>query len=235
MQTINKFFNVDNESKFNELTIAKGELNSKESDLQSKLSRVERALELAQTDLMIDDSTANKKVVAKYEEAQEKFQSELTATQEEFNKVSNEITAIVKEELHAELVDAAKQDVKLIELPEKCRKAKEVINRGLYRATSFGDEDQFSRKYLHVSATVIDDARTFADIHRFADKPNLTRIGYQRGELIRWGGDNNLFKLNDEYEAIYEEEAQKIKDKTDKEYEQFMKAFNKYFTVPDSH
>lgn len=234
MQTINKFFNVDNESKFNELTIAKEELDSKEADLQSKLSRVERALELAQTDLMIDDSAANKKVVDKYEEAQKKFQSELTSTQEESNMVSNEIEAIIKEELHAELVDAAKQDAKLIELAEKCRKAKKVINRDLYRATSFGNEDRLSGEYLHVSATVIDDAREFSQIHLYAEKPNLTRIGYQRGELIRWGGDNNLFKLNDEYEAIYEEEAQKIKDKTDKEYEQFMKAFNKYFAVPDS-
>lgn len=233
MQTINKFFNVDNESKFNELTIAKGELNSKETDIQSKLSRVEKALELAQTDLMIDDSTANKKVVAKYEEAQEKFQLELTDTQKELDKVSDEIAAITEEELHSELVDAAKQDVKLIELSEKCRKAKEVINRGLYRATSFEDEGRFSRKYLHVSATVIDDARTFSDIHRFADKPNLTRIGYQRGELIRWGGDNNLFKLNDEYQAIYEQEAQKVEAKTDKEYEQFLKAFNKYFAIPE--
>ncbi|HHY0839771.1 TPA: hypothetical protein ACVW80_005994 [Bacillus thuringiensis] len=233
MQTINKFFNVDNESKFNELTIVKEELSSKEADLQSKLFRVERALELAQTDLMIDDSAANKKVVDKYEEAQKKFQSELTATQEESNKVSNEIEAIIKEELYAELVDAAKQDAKLIELAEKCRKAKKVINRDLYRATFFGDEDRLSGKYLHVSATVIDDAREFSQIHLYAEKPNLTRIGYQRGELIRWGGDNNLFKLNDEYEAIYEEEAQKIKDKTDKEYEQFMKAFNKYFAVPN--
>ncbi|PFZ87314.1 hypothetical protein [Bacillus wiedmannii] len=233
MQTINKFFNVDNESKFNELTIAKGELNSKESDLQSKLSRVERALELAQTDLMIDDSTANKKVVVKYEEAQEKFQLELTATQEELNKISDEIAAIVKEELHAELVDAAKQDVKRIELPEKCRKAKKVINSGLYRDGFLAAGDQLSREHFGVGATVIDDARDFSQIYLYAEKPNLTRIGYQRGELIRWGGDNNLFKLNDEYEAIYEEEAQKIKDKTDKEYEQFMKAFNKYFAVPN--
>ncbi|KAA2400558.1 hypothetical protein BACERE00175_01684 [Bacillus cereus] len=198
MGIINNFFNTGNESKLDKLTVAQGELNSKVSDLNNKLSQVAKVLELAKTDLMIEENASTKKAVAKYEKSQEKFQAELTSAQEELSKVSNEISVIMQEESHAELVDTARQDAKAQERILKHAKIKEFFRKKVEDTGDF----QMDRYY------------------------HLKILAEKRGDLIF---TSSLGDLNDNYKEVYREEEQKVKVKVDKDFEEFMKAFDKYF------
>ncbi|EJQ53519.1 hypothetical protein IEQ_01017 [Bacillus cereus BAG6X1-2] len=78
MSIITKFFTKGNETKLGKLNNEVAELNSKVSELIGKIGQVDKALELAKVDLMLDENATNKKAVAKYETAKEKFSTEIT-------------------------------------------------------------------------------------------------------------------------------------------------------------
>lgn len=86
------------------------DLQKKISELSTKVSRVRHSLDLAQTDYMIDETTANKKRIEKYESAIEGFNAEMDKANEQLTETQAKLYDLAQEERQLYLQSLAKQD-----------------------------------------------------------------------------------------------------------------------------
>lgn len=202
MSIITKFFTKGNETKLGKLNNEVAELNGKVNELSGKIGQVDKALELAKVDLMLDENTANKKVVAKYETAKEKFSTEITNHRNKLSELAQQIQAITDEELQAELKEAAEKDAERDILVYRYRKVENLFRAKLNRIDNFGTGDiPHSLRQLAMSR------------------------GHMEGEdfYTRYNGVPSIYA-----DALMETRA-KANSKVNREFEEFMKAWNKYF------
>ncbi|MEH7504937.1 hypothetical protein V7152_23495 [Neobacillus drentensis] len=86
----------------------KEKLAQKVSEVEAKLTQVQNAKVFADTDLMLEDSLANKKKVEKYAKAIEGFQAELQKLNGELAEIDGKLGELFSEEKQQEINDAGK-------------------------------------------------------------------------------------------------------------------------------
>ncbi|MBJ8113455.1 hypothetical protein ACQ3VH_10195 [Bacillus pretiosus] len=198
MGIITKFFTKGNETKLGKLNNEVAELNSKVSGLSGKIGQVDKALELAKVDLMLDENATNKKAVAKYETAKEKFSTEIANHQTKLSELAQQIQAITDEELQAELKEAAEKDTENNALTIKSRKVESMIRA----------------KADHIDNFMLSGG----------SQANLRRLAVSRGHMSK-----HVNHISGIYSDALKEAQDKMDIQIDKEYSEFMKAWNKYF------
>lgn len=202
MSIITKFFTKGNETKLGKLNNEVAEVNGKVNELRSKIGQVDKALELAKVDLMLDENATNKKAVAKYETAKEKFSTEITNHQNKLSELAQQIQAITDEELQAELKEAAEKDTERDILVYRYRKVENLFRVKLNRIDNFG----------------------------IGDIPHsLRRLAMSRGHMEGQDFYTRTNGVHSIYADALMEARVKANSKVDREFEEFMKAWNKYF------
>ncbi|MGG4265793.1 hypothetical protein [Peribacillus simplex] len=94
-------------SELETLEAKQGKLQGKEQELQAKIGKIANGLAIAETNLLVDETAANKKQIDKFKVAIEKTQKELEAVGVEISEVASQIGAINQAERQAEIDEAA--------------------------------------------------------------------------------------------------------------------------------
>ncbi|MBJ7984773.1 hypothetical protein [Bacillus cereus] len=125
----NGFFKKGNETKLEKLQDEQAKLNETVSKLQAKQARVQNALQLAEVDHELENSTATQKRVDKYVKAIEEAKQEITSLQEQLNSIADDIAKVNSEEEQLRIESLANEDVKHYESHNRGTKAKELMRR----------------------------------------------------------------------------------------------------------
>lgn len=90
---------------------------------------MQNALQLAEVDHELENSTATQKRVDKYVKAIEEVKQEITSLQEQLNKLASDIASVNAEEEQLRIESLANEDVKHYESHSRGAKAKELMRR----------------------------------------------------------------------------------------------------------
>ncbi|WP_142337110.1 hypothetical protein [Bacillus anthracis] len=123
------FFKKSNETKLEKLQGEQSKLSEQVSKLQAKQARVQNALQLAEVDHELENSTATQKRVDKYVKAIEEATQEIASLQEQLNKLTSDIASINAEEEQLRIESLAQQDAISYEDSRRGYKAKELMGR----------------------------------------------------------------------------------------------------------
>lgn len=123
------FFKKGNETKLEKLQGEQSKLNELVDKLQAKQARVQNALQLAEVDHELENSTATQKRVNKYVQVIEEATQEITSLQEQLNTISNNIAKVTAEEEQLRIESLAQQDVISYEDSRRGYKAKELMKK----------------------------------------------------------------------------------------------------------
>ncbi|MGH1160951.1 hypothetical protein QRE62_10365 [Bacillus mycoides] len=125
----NGFFKKGNETKLEKLQGEQAKLQGQISQLQAKQVKFQNALQLAEVDHELDNSTATQKRVDKYVKVIEEATKEIESLQEQLNKLASDIASVNAEEEQFRIEDLAKQDAEGYEESHRGYKAKELMER----------------------------------------------------------------------------------------------------------
>ncbi|MGH0945321.1 hypothetical protein ACQVTS_30280 [Bacillus mycoides] len=123
------FFKKGNETKLEKLQGEQSKLNEQVGKLQAKQARVQNALQLAEVDHELENSTATQKRVDKYVKAIEEATTEITSLQEQLNSLASDIAKVTAEEEQLRIEDLAKQDAEGYESHSRGSKVGELMRR----------------------------------------------------------------------------------------------------------
>lgn len=118
------FFKKGNETKLEKLQGEQSKLNESVGKLQAKQARVQNALQLAEVDHELENSTATQKRVNKYVQAIEEVTKEIASLQEQLNAIAEDIAKITAEEEQLRIENLAQQDAQGYEDSNRGVKAK---------------------------------------------------------------------------------------------------------------
>ncbi|HDR7444353.1 MULTISPECIES: hypothetical protein [Bacillus] len=123
------FFKKGNETKLEKLQGEQSKLNESVGKLQAKQARVQNALQLAEVDHELENSTATQKRVNKYVQAIEEVTKEIASLQEQLNAIAEDIAKITAEEEQLRIENLAQQDAQGYEDSNRGVKAKKLMER----------------------------------------------------------------------------------------------------------
>ena len=123
------FFKKGNETKLEKLQGEQGKLQGQVSQLQAKQARFQNALQLAEVDHELENSTATQKRVDKYVKVIEEDTKEIESLQEQLNKLASDIASVNAEEEQFRIESLAQQDAVSYEESHRGYKAKELMER----------------------------------------------------------------------------------------------------------
>ncbi|OOR57147.1 hypothetical protein BGP34_15000 [Bacillus mycoides] len=134
------FFKKGNETKLEKLQGEQSKLNESVGKLQAKQTRIQNALQLAEVDHELENSTATQKRVNKYVQAIEEATQEVESLQEQLNTISNNIAKVDAEEEQLKIESLAQQDVISYEdlhRGYKARKLMESVDNEIGKLTGY--------------------------------------------------------------------------------------------------
>ena len=177
------------------------DLQKKISELSTKVSRVRHSLDLAQTDYMIDETTANKKRIEKYESAIEGFNAEMDKANEQLTETQAKLHDLAQEERQLYLQSLAKQDVLSHENGKRQAKIKKLVEQ-------LSEQIEYSTGRVNAS--------------------NLKReFGVKQDDRIV-GIDEPALSDFPEAVALLKEEEEKLDKAINEDYDELVQAINKY-------
>ncbi|MFK4308456.1 DNA repair exonuclease SbcCD ATPase subunit [Bacillus sp. RC242] len=121
------FFKKGNETKLEKLQGEQSKLNESVGKLQAKQTRIQNALQLAEVDHELENSTATQKRVNKYIQAIEEVTKETANLQEQLNAIAEDIAKVTAEEEQLRIENLAQQDAISYEDSRRGYKAKELM------------------------------------------------------------------------------------------------------------
>lgn len=134
------FFKKGNETKLEKLQSEQSKLSEQVSKLQAKQARVQNALQLAEVDHELENSTTTQKRVDKYVKAIEEATHEIASLQEQLNTISNNIAKVNAEEEQLRIESLAQQDAISYESHfrgDRAKKLMEHVNSEINRRTGY--------------------------------------------------------------------------------------------------
>ncbi|MGH0679024.1 hypothetical protein ACQVPP_17655 [Bacillus luti] len=123
------FFKKGNETKLEKLQGEQAKQSEQVSRLSAKQARIQNALQLAEVDHELENSTATKKRVDKYVQATEEATHEIASLQEQLNAIAEDIAKVTAEEEQLRIESLAQQDVISYEDSRRGYKAKELMTK----------------------------------------------------------------------------------------------------------
>ncbi|MCC2485003.1 hypothetical protein LKM01_24735 [Bacillus pacificus] len=206
---IGGFFKKGNETKLEKLQGEQSKLSEQVSKLQAKQARVQNALQLAEVDHELENSTATQKRVDKYVKAIEEATHEITSLQEQLNTISNNIEKVNAEEEQLRIESLAQQDVISYEDSHRGYKAKklmEKVNREINVLTNYigaGNPTSLIR-----------------DVH------------YEGRDGLKYAPNNfqpSHYRENPQHVEVWEKVTKEADTKLDADYTELVQAIEKYF------
>lgn len=134
------FFKKANETKLEKLQSEQAKLNETVSKLNAKQARVQNALQLAEVDHELENSTATQKRVDKYVKAIEEMTTEIAQLNEQLNELSSQIASVNAEEEQLRIESLAQKDAISYESHfrgDRAKKLMEHVNSEINRRTGY--------------------------------------------------------------------------------------------------
>ncbi|WP_270718118.1 hypothetical protein [Bacillus cereus group sp. BY9-3LC] len=203
------FFKKANETKLEKLQSEQAKINETVSKLNAKQVRVQNALQLAEVDHELENSTATKKRVDKYVKAIEEMASEITQLNEKFNDLASQIASVNAEEEQLRIESLAQQDAEGYEFNQRGARAKELMRRV---------DAEINRLTNNIGAGNPD--RLIRDVH------------YENRDGLKYAPSNfqpSHYQENPAHVEAWEKVTKEVDAKLDADYAELLQAVEKYF------
>lgn len=203
------FFKKGNETKLEKLQGEQSKLNEQVGKLQAKQARVQNALQLAEVDHELENSTATQKRVDKYVKAIEEMNIEIAQLNEQLNELSSQIASVNAEEEQLRIESLAQKDAISYESHfrgDKAKKLMEHVNSEINRRTGYLGAG-------HPTSLI-------RDVH------------YEGRDGMKYAPSNfqpSHYRENPAHVEAWEKVTKEVDAKLDADYAELLEAVKKYF------
>lgn len=206
------FFKKGNETKLEKLQSEQAQLQGQVSQLQAKQARTQNALQFAEVDHELENSTATQKRVDKYVKAIEEMNIEIAQLNERINELASQIASVNAEEEQLRIESLAQQDAVGYESHFRGYKAKKLMEHV---------DAEINRRTGYIGAGNPD--RLIRDID------NSTGESREFGYVPASNFQPSHYRENPAHVEAWEKVTKEVDAKLDADYAELLEAVKKYF------